>query len=67
MLKEISNEESIYITTLAGDTYLLEVRENNGSVVISFGDKFSIFLPENEAYEMIDVISLVLSSTRELL
>tara|TARA_B100001057_G_C22587947_1_gene847809 strand:- start:307 stop:510 length:204 start_codon:yes stop_codon:yes gene_type:complete len=66
MLKEISTEESVYITTLAGDTYLLEVRENNGSVVISFGDKFSITLPENEAYEMIDVISLVLSSTREL-
>tara|TARA_B100000941_G_C28097133_1_gene346494 strand:- start:89 stop:280 length:192 start_codon:yes stop_codon:yes gene_type:complete len=62
----MSTEESIYITTLAGDTYLLEVRENNGSVVISFGDKFSITLPENEAYEMIDVISLVLSSTREL-
>lgn len=65
MFGELPNDESIYITTVGGDTYLLEVRETRGTIVISFGDVFSISLPESEAYEMLDTISLVLSSTKE--
>ena len=62
MIGEISTDESLYVTTLSGDTYLLEVRENNGLVTISFGDILNITVSKSEAYDIVDAISLVLSS-----
>ena len=65
MIGEISTDESLYVTTLSGDTYLLEVRENNGLVTISFGDILNITVSKSEAYDIVDTISLVLSSIPE--
>ena len=62
MIGEISTDESLYVTTLSGDTYLWEVRENNGLVTISFGDILNITVSKSEAYDIVDAISLVLSS-----
>ncbi len=66
MIGEISTDESLYVTTLSGDTYLLEVRENNGLVTISFGDILNITVSKSEAYDIVDAISLVLSSMERL-
>jgi len=55
------NIEEAYITNSEGDTYLLEAREIRGLISLTFGDKFTITVTKDDAYEIIDSISLVLS------
>ena len=60
------NVEEAYITNSEGDTYLLEVRESRGLVSLSFGDKFNIVVTKDDAYEIIDSITLVLAEMKIL-
>ena len=55
------NVEQAYITNSEGDTYLLEAREVRGLISLTLGDKFNIVVTKDDAYEIIDSISLVLS------
>ena len=58
------NREEIYITNSEGDTYLFEVRETRGLVSLSFGDRFNITVTKDDAFEMIDSLTLVLAEMR---
>tara|TARA_A100001011_G_C14320635_1_gene850438 strand:- start:5162 stop:5350 length:189 start_codon:yes stop_codon:yes gene_type:complete len=60
----IENHESAYITNSEGDTYLFEVREKHGFVNISFGDKFVLAVPPEDAFELVDALTMVLSEMR---
>ena len=60
------NVEEAYITNSEGDTYLLEVTESRGLVSLSFGDKFNIVVTKDDAYEIIDSITLVLAEMKIL-
>ena len=56
--------EEIYITNSEGDTYLFEVRETRGLVSLSFGDRFNITVSKDDAFEIIDSLTLVLAEMR---
>ena len=60
------NLESTYITNSEGDTYLFEVKEKHGFINISFGDKFVLAVPPEDAFELVDTLTMVLSEMSNL-
>lgn len=53
------NAKSVYISNSAGDQYLVEVIEERGFVSITIGDKFRIDVSPDDAYDLVDALTIV--------
>jgi len=49
----------VYISNSAGDQYLVEVIEERGFVSITIGDKFRIDVSPDDAYDLVDALTIV--------
>lgn len=53
------NAKSLYVSNSGGDQYLVEVSEVQGFVSISIGDKFRIDVSPDEAFDLVDALTIV--------
>jgi hypothetical protein len=56
------NAKSLYISDSAGDQYLIEVVEDKGFVSINIGDKFRIDVSPDDAFDLVDALTIVANS-----
>lgn len=54
-----SNVKSVYVADSTGDHLLVEISEHMGFVTIEVGDKFKIAISPDDAFDVVDALTMV--------
>ena len=54
-------KQSLFLTGEEGDIVLIEIEERRGRVKICIGDKYNISVSPEEAFDLVDALTLVVN------